>query len=98
MLLVEKPLWKNKTLCASVLWCLHNTDSALTEFPTRRLICRSLQVEVAVKDGFDVRGFFYWTLIDNFEWNFAWVRSSCHAELLTAPPSRRSGPCPQWRV
>ena len=27
-----------------------------------------------MKDGFDVRGFFYWTLIDNFEWNFAWVR------------------------
>ncbi len=34
-----------------------------------------LQVEAAVKDGFDVRGFFYWTLIDNFEWNFAWVRT-----------------------
>ena len=32
-----------------------------------------MQVEAAVKDGFDVRGFFYWTLIDNFEWNFAWV-------------------------
>ena len=27
-----------------------------------------------MKDGYDVRGFFYWTLIDNFEWNFAWVR------------------------
>ena len=23
----------------------------------------------AVRDGFDVRGFYYWTLVDNFEWN-----------------------------
>lgn len=23
----------------------------------------------AIKDGFDIRGFYYWTLIDNFEWN-----------------------------
>lgn len=25
-----------------------------------------LQIEKAVRDGFDVRGMFYWTLIDNF--------------------------------
>ncbi len=27
-----------------------------------------LQVERAVQDGYDCRGFMYWTLIDNFEW------------------------------
>ena len=26
-----------------------------------------------MKDGYDLRGFMYWTLIDNFEWNFAWL-------------------------
>lgn len=29
------------------------------------------ELEEAVKDGFDVRGYMYWTLIDNYEWNFA---------------------------
>jgi hypothetical protein len=29
-------------------------------------------VEKLIDDGYDVRGYFYWTLIDNFEWNFAW--------------------------
>ena len=27
-----------------------------------------LQVEQAVRDGYDCRGFMYWTLVDNFEW------------------------------
>lgn len=31
-----------------------------------------LQVQKAVKAGYDVRGFMYWTLIDNWEWAFAY--------------------------
>lgn len=31
------------------------------------LVCW-LQIKQAIKDGIDVRGMFYWTLIDNFEW------------------------------
>ena len=31
-----------------------------------------MQVEKAVQDGYDVRGFMYWTLVDNFEWAFAY--------------------------
>ena len=31
-----------------------------------------MQVEKLVDDGYDVRGYMYWTLVDNFEWNFAW--------------------------
>ena len=31
-----------------------------------------MQVKTAVKDGYDLRGYHYWTLLDNFEWNFAY--------------------------
>ena len=47
-----------------------------------------------MKDGFDVRGFFYWTLIDNFEWNFAWVRPSLRKlrpVCTTIQPGRHAG-------
>ena len=37
------------------------------------------QVEKAVDDGYDVRSFMGWTLIDNFE---VWCRPSCPACLL----------------
>ncbi|KAA6427060.1 MAG: beta-glucosidase [Trebouxia sp. A1-2] len=30
------------------------------------------QVKTAVRDGYDLRGYHYWTLLDNFEWNFAY--------------------------
>jgi beta-glucosidase/6-phospho-beta-glucosidase/beta-galactosidase len=30
------------------------------------------QVQKAVEDGYDVRGFFYWTLVDNFEWSLGY--------------------------
>jgi hypothetical protein len=37
------------------------------------------EVMRALADGYDVRGFFYWTLIDNFEWSVGFT-SEWHAE------------------
>lgn len=33
----------------------------------------SIQVIRALSNGYDVRGFMYWTLVDNFEWSFGYT-------------------------
>lgn len=37
-----------------------------------RLCFCILQVARAIKDGYDLRGFMYWTIVDNFEWSFGY--------------------------
>lgn len=32
-----------------------------------------MQIFKAIKDGYDVRGLYYWTLMDNFEWNCGYL-------------------------
>ena len=50
------------------------TSSSLQFLPRAilHLLWVVVQVQRAVEDGYDVRGFFYWTLVDNFEWAFAY--------------------------
>ena len=57
-----------------------------------------------MRDGYDVRGYMYWTLIDNFEWNFAWLlKFGIYEWDETKEPSYRKfregaavGPFPAW--
>ena len=35
--------------------------------------CVHVQVLKAVRDGYDVRGLYYWTLLDNHEWNAGYL-------------------------
>ena len=54
---------------------VHNEEAAL-ESSVRRLhdFCRDslLALTQAMDDGVDVRGFFHWSLLDNFEWAFGY--------------------------
>jgi beta-glucosidase len=43
-------------------------DAERIEYVTRAL----LGVERCLSDGLDVRGYFYWSLLDNFEWAFGY--------------------------
>jgi beta-glucosidase/6-phospho-beta-glucosidase/beta-galactosidase len=33
------------------------------------------QIKGAVRDGHDVRGLMYWTLVDNFEWSYGFSKN-----------------------
>lgn len=33
------------------------------------LLCHLKEIALAIKQGIDIRGYYYWSLLDNFEWN-----------------------------
>lgn len=50
-------------------------------------------VAQALKDGYDVRGFYYWSLLDNFEWDMGWNQKFglYHVDLVTKVRTLRKG-------
>jgi beta-glucosidase len=52
----------------------HGTASSDEDFRIRDLTAHLLELHAAINQGVDVRGFFYWSLLDNFEWQFGYSK------------------------
>ena len=52
----------------------HGSASADEDFRIRDLIVHLGELNGAMNEGVDVRGFFYWSLLDNFEWQFGYTK------------------------
>jgi len=52
----------------------HGAASTDDDFRIRDLAAHLQELQEAMADGVDVRGFFYWSLLDNFEWQFGYSK------------------------
>jgi beta-glucosidase len=52
----------------------HGAASADEDFRIRDLTEHLRELRAAMDGGADVRGFFYWSLLDNFEWQFGYTK------------------------
>jgi beta-glucosidase len=58
----------------------------------RFIVDHLLEVQRAIAAGADVRGYFHWTLVDNFEWSEGWQWRFGLVELDPATQARRPRP------
>ncbi|HXF10513.1 MAG TPA: family 1 glycosylhydrolase, partial [Desulfuromonadaceae bacterium] len=52
----------------------HGAASTDDDFRIRDLTAHLRELRESMDDGVDVRGFFYWSLLDNFEWQFGYSK------------------------
>jgi beta-glucosidase len=69
-----------------------NDDDQRVEYVTRALI----GVRRCLDDGIDVRGYFYWSLLDNFEWVLGYGPTFGIVEVDRQTFERRPKPSAAW--
>jgi beta-glucosidase len=52
----------------------HGAASSDEDFRERDLRDNLTALHTAIRNGVEVRGFFYWSLLDNFEWQFGYTK------------------------
>jgi beta-glucosidase/6-phospho-beta-glucosidase/beta-galactosidase len=85
-------VWVNEDLGRPAVITENGTEDALDDGTTPRFLVRNLKaLGEAIQDGADVRGYFYWTLMDNYEWNHGMnVRMGLYAVSKDDPLKIRS--------
>ena len=72
---LEAAVWKMYQQCHLPIYITeHGSSSADEAFRERDLRDNLAALHRAIQRGADVRGFYYWSLLDNFEWQFGYSK------------------------
>jgi beta-glucosidase len=72
---LESALLEMNELCGLPMYLTEHGSSSTDEaFRERDLIENLASLHRAIDAGVDVRGFYYWSLLDNFEWQFGYTK------------------------
>ena len=63
-----------KGVASTAQWYEHGSASTDETFRERDLKENLASLHRAIETGVDVRGFYYWSLLDNFEWQFGYSK------------------------
>ena len=70
-----KLLRKMHRYCGLPIYITEHGSASLDEdFRINDLTVHLCELQAAMDEGVDVRGFFYWSLLDNFEWQFGYTK------------------------
>jgi beta-galactosidase len=83
--------WVNDELGQPVMITENGVPDAADDGTTPQFLVRNLKaVQESIAEGADVRGYFYWTLMDNYEWNHGMeVRMGLYAVDKNDPSKKR---------
>jgi beta-galactosidase len=83
--------WVNEDLGQPVIITENGVPDAADDGTTPTFLVKNLKaVQESIAEGADVRGYFYWTLMDNYEWNHGMeVRMGLYAVDKNDPSKKR---------